>query len=85
MRPKESALKMNVMMTVELPGGVPSITPDSPAGEVVVCQEGRQHRIPTLRRVRAGFRGCFWHTCTGSAHACVYTCANRCVCEQGDP
>lgn len=33
--------------------------------------------MPTLRRVQAGFWGCF---CTGSSRACVCECANRCVC-----
>lgn len=47
MRPKGSALKMNVMMTVELPGGVPSNRPESPAGEPWCAGKGGSTECPS--------------------------------------
>lgn len=39
-------MKMNVMTTVELPGGVPSIRPESPAGEPWCARKGGSTECP---------------------------------------
>lgn len=85
MRRKESVLKMNVMMTVEFPGGIPGLKPGQSLqlGKPLCDRKGGGTECPPSGGYRLDSGAAF--VLAPPVHVCVSVQIGVCVCEQGDP